>query len=350
MRTAGVFLLALLLGPSRAQQPDVGPLQVFPPDNPWNWDVSGHARHPLSDTYIASIGGAALLRADFSFEINVVANSTPVTIAFPPAGTPEESDPGPGFGSPPGGAASGLYRFPASPRVEGGGDAHCLSVDTANGLLYETYQMNLATSPWSATNGAIFDLGSNALRPDGWTSGDAAGLPIFPGLLRYEEVVAGAIRHALRVTVPASQDAHLFPARHDAGAADATLPPMGLRLRLKAGTDLSGITGAPLIVLQGLKTYGLIVADNGSPWYISTTIDDRWGAVNSLTTGLQRIRGSDFEAVQTVDGSGNPIPPGASPGGGGSGGGGGGCGATGLETLVLLVLLRRIRGPQVGGT
>ncbi len=352
----GALALGLLLGGARAQQPDVGPLQVFPPDNPWNWDISGHNVHPLSATYIASIGAGARVRADFSMEINVVAGGATTAVEFPPAGTPEESDPGPGFGSPPGGATSGAYRFPASPRVEGGGDAHGISVDTVNGLLYETYQMDLTTSPWTATNGAVFDLNSNALRPDGWTSGDAAGLPIFPGVLRYEEIVAGQINHALRVTVPVSQNAHLHPARHDAGSANAAYPPMGLRLRLKASKDISGFSGAPRIVLEALKKHGLLVADNGSAWYITATVDDRWAStnpyVNSLTVGLQALLGSDLEAVETVDALGNPIPPGAvppPPAPGSGGGGGGGCGATGLEALLLCWIRRaRSRAFRVG--
>jgi hypothetical protein len=351
MRLAALLLLGALLGPARAQQPNVGAIQVFPPDNPWNWDISGHNVHPLSATYVASIGTGAEVRADFAFEINVVNGGTPTTVNF--VTFANQSDPGPGFGSPIGGATSGAYRFPSSPRVEGNGvgDAHCIAVDVLNGLLYETYQMNLSTTPWSAANGAIFDLNSNALRRDGWTSGDAAGLPIFPGLLRYEEIVAGEIKHALRVTVPNSQNAYLYPARHQAGSANAAYPPMGLRLRLKAGVDLSGYSGAPLIVMTALKKYGLIVADNGSPWYISTTVDDRWDPVsgvpyiNSATVGLRSLHGSDFEAVETVDLAGNPIPPGSVPppsGGGGGGGGGGGCGATGLEPLLLLAF-RRVR-------
>lgn len=360
MKLLGALLLGLLLGRPRAQQPDVGTIQVFPPDNPWNWDISGHNVHPLSATYIASIGAAAELRADFSMEINVVAGGTTTPVNF--GASDDESDPGPGFGSPMGGAATGNYRFPASPRVEGGGvgDAHCISVDTVNGLLYETYQMNLSTSPWSATNGAVFDLNSNALRPLTWTSGDAAGLPIFPGILRYEEIVAGQINHALRVTVPLSQNTFIHPARHQAGSANVAYPPMGLRLRLKASKDISGYSGTPRIVMEALKKYGLLVADNGSPWYISTTVDDRWAQVmgipyiNSTTVGLRSLVGSDMEAVETVDGAGNPIPPGSvppppAPGGGGGGGGGGGCGATGLDSLLLLAGILLIRRSRAGG-
>ena len=354
MRVLGLLALGLLFSPSRAQQPDVGAITVFPADNPWNWDVSGHNVHPLSTTYINSNFPASQIRADFAMEINVVSGGATTPVNF--GGSADESDAGPTFGSDLiNGALVGNYRIPASPRVEGGGvgDAHCISVDTLNGLLYETYQMNLSTSPWSATNGAVFNLNTNDLRPDGWTSGDAAGLPIFPGVLRYEEIVAGSINHALRVTVPNSQNTHLYPARHHAGAANANYPPMGLRLRLKASKDISGYSGTPRIVMNALKKYGLIVADNGAEWYITTTLDDRWGPevpyINSTTQGLRALVGSDLEAVETVDALGNPILPGAVPPPtppvtGGGGGGGGGCGATGMESLFLLagaLLLRR---------
>jgi hypothetical protein len=171
---------------ARATQPDVAPLPIFPPDNPWNWDISHHNVHPNSAAYVASIGSGVSLRADFSFEVNVVSGGSPMTINFS-GGFTTETDLGPS----PGGASgfptanpTGLYNFPASPRVEGGSDAHCISVDLTNHILYETYQMNTSTSPYSATCGAIWSLDSNQLRPDGWTSTDAAGLPIFPGLLR----------------------------------------------------------------------------------------------------------------------------------------------------------------------
>lgn len=337
-RVRGILLVALFCGTARADQPDVG-IPVFPPDNPWNWDISGHGVHPNSGSYIASIGSAAVLRADYSFEINTVPGTQlPVPIGF--TTYPGESDPGPGFNVLGVGSATGSYPFPPGARIEGGGDAHCLVVDTDNRMLYETY-VTSGGPPWSAACGAVFDLKSNALRPEGWTSGDAAGLPIFPGLLRYEEIVSGKIDHALRVTVPTTQYAHLFPARHDAGSGGANDPPLGLRLRLKRDYDLSGFSGTARIVLDAVKKYGLIVADQGSAWYISSTVDSRWpGTLNSTTTGMGKIKGSDMEAVLTVDASGNPIPPSAALlGGGGGGGGGGGCGATGWEALVFLGVL-----------
>jgi hypothetical protein len=243
--------------------------------------------------------------------------------------------------------------MPAGASIEGGGDAHCLVIDKDNHLLYETYQTS-GGPPWSASCGAVFDLNSNSVRPDGWTSGDAAGLPIFPGLIRYEEIAAGSINHALRFTCNNTQNKHIYPARHDAGAANTAFPPMGTRVRLKASKDITGYTGAARIILEALKKHGLILADNGSNWYISTTIDDRWAGSN--ITQIRDMHGSDFEVVQSVNAAGAPIlpvsgggtgppPPPPVVGGGstGGGGGGGGCGLTGLELLPLLLLRRRRR-------
>lgn len=363
-RLALLLALALCLpgmATRRANQPSLIGVTIFPPDNPWNWDISGHNVHPKTLYFVNSVGSATSLRADFSFEINTVAGGTPKTIEFA-GGYNDETDLGPNPGPLGGGTpfpyanTTGQYRFPASPRVEGGGDAHCLCVDTTNNILYETYQMDLSTTPWSATCGAIFNLATNDYRPDGWTSGDAAGLPILPGLLRADEVAAGTINHALRVTVPNSQASHYFPARHHAasGTKTANDPPMGLRFRLKSSFDTSGLDPYPKVVADALKLHGLIVADNSStgPWYISTTVDDDWTGrnMNSTSVGLGKIKGSDMEAIETVDGAGNPILPGAIPppspviplSGGGGGGGGGGCGATGLEASLLLIALAAV--------
>jgi hypothetical protein len=355
-RIAGLWALVFLLGAAAPAAPLL-PFPVFPTDNPWNWDISGLAAHPSSTAYVNSIGSAAPIREDYSFYFSIVDNTQTnvnVTLGI----YADESDPGPFFGSPtpgnelsPGDLAS--YPIPNNAQIEGGGDAHVLVVNTDKKLLYETYQT--AGPPWSATCGAIFDLASNNVRPEGWTSGDAAGLPIFPGLLRYDEAVsAGGITHALRVTCPSTQNKHLYPARHHAGSANTSLPPMGLRLRLKASKDISGYTGAARKVLDALKTHGLIVADNGSAWYISTTIDPNWSSTN--ITQIRNMVGSDFEAVTSVDGSGNPIlpvsgggsgpppPPGSGgtpvPGNGGGGGGGGGCGLLGAELLLVWLAAR----------
>lgn len=352
-RLSALALVGGLLGMARAQQPNTGvtPIVCFPPDNPWNWDISAHNVHPNSAAFIASIGNGVSLRADFSFEVNVVPGTqTLVPVTF---GTyHDESDAGPAFGSNnPGGTTTGMYPIPTGARVEGGTDAHCIVVDKDNKMLYETGNTS-SGAPWSASGGSVFDLKTNQLRPDGWTSTDAAGLPIFPGLLRYEEIAALApnapIPHALRVTVPNSQNTHYYPARHDAGSANANYPPMGLRIRMKASKDISGFSGTPRKVMEALKKYGLFVADNTGPsgaWYISTTVDDRWGPespyINNASQGILAIHGSDMEAVETVDGAGNPIlpgniPPPTPPAGGG---GGGGCGSTGFEAFLVLAAM-----------
>jgi hypothetical protein len=354
-RAAALAVLLGILGAASPQAPLL-PFPVFPSDNPWNWDISGFAVHPDSATYINSIGASAPIREDYSFYFSIVDNTqTDVNVTM--GMYADESDPGPLFGSPAAGSEMNpgdvaKYPIPSNAQIEGGGDAHVLVINTTRKLLYETYQT--AGPPWSATNGAIFDLASNQMRPDGWTSGDAAGLPIFPGLIRYDEAVtAGAINHALRVTCPSTQNQHIYPARHDAGSANTNLPPMGLRLRLKASKDLSGYSGAALAVLTALKKHGLIVADNGSAWYISTAIHPSWG---SSLLPIRDMRGSDFEVVVSVDASGNPIlpvsgggsgpPPPSPPSGGGAGsggGGGGGCGLLGIEILALRLLRRRNR-------
>jgi hypothetical protein len=203
---------------------------------------------------------------------------------------------------------SGCYPFPPNAPVEGGssstGDRHVLTLlaDSAhnNCTLYEVWEGVKHTNDnnWTAANGAIFDLRSNALRPDGWTSSDAAGLPILPGLARYDEVAAGVITHALRLTVSKTQAGYIHPATHYASSStNPSLPPMGLRLRLKASYDISTYTGQSKIILAALKKYGLIVADNGSSWYITGSPDNRWDD-NDLDQ-LKQVPGNEFEVVST---------------------------------------------------
>ncbi len=199
-----------------------------------------------------------------------------------------ESDPGP-------------FPIPPDAPIEGGSDHHVLVVDDANCVLYELYnavRIGGGTS-WEADSGAKFNLAGYALRPAGWTSADAAGLPIFPGLVRYDEAQSGEIKHALRFTAPRTQNTYLWPARHFAGSDDPALPPMGLRLRLKASVDISGYPAEARVILQAMKTYGLILADNGSPWYISGAPDPRWDN-DALASAFGDIQGSDFEAVNTT--------------------------------------------------
>lgn len=205
---------------------------------------------------------------------------TPVWPQFTYAG---ESDPGP-------------YPIPADPPIEGGGDAHLLILDCDACRLYELYGAYQGPDgSWYAGSGAIFDLLSNQLRPAGWTSADAAGLPILPGLVKWEEVAAGVISHAIRFTAPKTRDEYIWPARHESGYSGSQYPPMGARLRLKADFDISGFSRENQVILQALKTYGMILADNGSPWFITGVPDDRWD--NEDLGWLHGITGDNFEAV-----------------------------------------------------
>jgi len=268
---------------------------MFPADSIWHSDVSKLPVHPLSNTYINSIGSTAATKADFG---SGLWDGGPIGIPYDVVGAgqqtstvtfdfDEDSDHVP-------------YPIPANPSIEGGpnstGDRHVLIVDNSTCKLYELYDAHpTGGNTWHAGSGAVWSLNSNALRTDTFTSGDAAGLPILPGLVRYDEVASGRIDHAIRVTVPSSNSAHIWPARHDAGVANANLPPMGLRLRLKAGVDISSYPHDDQVILQAMKTYGLIVADNGSPWYMSGVPDARWD--NDVLQLLRNVHGSDFEAV-----------------------------------------------------
>ena len=272
---------------------------AFPVDNAWNRDVSADPVDPNSAAIIASIGAGTGLHPDFGAGLyagspigipySVVASSVQpkVPVAFTAYGG--ESDPGP-------------MPIPASALVEGGnastGDRHVLVMDRDACVLYELYNAHLQTNgSWTADSAASWDLKSNALRPYGWTSADAAGLPIFPGLARYDEVAAGVIPHALRFTVQNSRRAYVLPATHWASSNTSTsAPPMGLRVRLKVGKDISGYPLQARVVLTAMKRYGLILADNGSNWFISGAPDDRWDN-NQLAT-LSGIKGSDLEVVQ----------------------------------------------------
>ena len=273
--------------------------QLFPTDNAWNQDISNAPVDSNSDNLIASIGVSVGLHPDFGTVYNGAPNGIPYIVV---AGTQplvpmnwtaygDESDPGP-------------YPVPSNAPIEGGpnstGDRHVLAIDRDNWKLYElgyAFPINNGAS-WNANCGAIFDLSSNAVRPAGWTSADAAGLPIFPGLVRYDEVFEqGEIRHALRFTVQYTRRAYVFPARHFASSYTSTnLSPMGMRVRLKASFDISGFSPRMQVILRALKKYGMIVADNGSNWYISGAPDPRWDD-NELST-LKAIKGSSFEVVQ----------------------------------------------------
>jgi hypothetical protein len=262
----------------------LGGCPVLPRDHAFNRDISRAPVDPRSDAYVRSIGPAARLHPDFAsrtygipFRI-VPRTQKKVPIRFTDYG--DESDKGP-------------YPVPLNAPVEGGSDRHVLVLQKGTCTLYELFGARRSGSGWSAASGARFDLRSGRPRPKGWTSADAAGLPILPGLAR-----PGAITHALRVTVPRTQKAYVSPARHFASSeGDPNLPPMGLRLRLKASFDTSRFHGQALTILKALKRYGMIVADNGSPWYITGAPDRRWDDDNLHTLG--QVPGSAFEAVQS---------------------------------------------------
>ena len=186
--------------------------------------------------------------------------------------------------------------MPENPIREWGSDHHILIVDTDTCTLYEIYDASFESGQWSGGSGAIWDLNSNALRPAGWTSADAAGLPILPGLVRYDEIVSGSINHALRFTVEDTAG-YIWPARHLTSDAQDGIPPMGARFRLKADYDISGFPPEMQIILQAMKTYGIILADNGSNWYVNGAPDERWD--NDMLHLLDVLTGSDFEAVDT---------------------------------------------------
>jgi hypothetical protein len=266
----------------------------FPASNPWNTPVDKAAVDPRSSTLIASIGLSGHLHPDFGADYDggpfgipyIVVSGTQkrVPVSFDYA---DESDKGP-------------YPIPAKAPIEGGansdGDRHVLVVDRDHWKLYELYDAHPKGGGWTAGSGAVFNLTTGKLRPAGWTSADAAGLPIFPGLVRYDEVSAGVIKHALRFTVSRTRNAYVAPARHSASdSASSALPPMGMRVRLKASFKISGYPKQARVVLQAMKTYGMIVADNGSNWYVSGAPDKRWDD-DALNT-LKQVPGSAFEAL-----------------------------------------------------
>jgi hypothetical protein len=271
---------------------------VFPAGNAWNTDISSAPVDPNSANLIASCGASNALHPDFGTVYDGVPWGMPfvtvggtqarVNVTFDYA---DESDPGP-------------YPIPRDAPIEGGasssGDRHVLVVDTDNWKLYELFDAHPVNggASWTAGSGAIFDLSSGALRPDGWTSADAAGLPIFPGLVRYDEAVtAGAITHAIRFTCPQSRKAYVPPARHFASSnTGANVPPMGMRVRLKASVDISGFPPEVRVIVTAMKKYGMLLADNGSGFFVSGAPDPRWNDADIDT--MKRLHGSDFEVVR----------------------------------------------------
>jgi hypothetical protein len=279
--------------PPAAPGPKVAGCPVFPADNAWNQDISRAPVDPDSARYLAAMSAAEeKLHPDFgssrAYGIPwiVVSRSQPrYRMQFK---YDEESDPGP-------------YPFPPDAPVEGGpdadGDRHVLAIDRDACTLYEGFNCWFEPPAWSCESGAVFNLRSNKLRPRGWTSADAAGLPIFPGLVRRDEVLAGEIRHALRFTVRRTQRAYVHPATHFASSeTDPALPPLGLRVRLRADYDLGGFTGAPRVILTALKKYGMFLADNGSDWFISGESNPAWN--DDELAALKQVPASAFEVVK----------------------------------------------------
>jgi hypothetical protein len=293
--------LALLASGGEAEalrHPAAPRCPVFPASSPWNQRVDRLPVAADSDAVVRSIGVEDHVHADFGsglwdggpigIPVTVVGRNTPRSrVSFEYA---SESD-------------RAAYPIPRGVKIEGGpnadGDRHAILVDRDRCKLYELFAVYPRPGGgWRAGSGAIFDLRSNRLRPAGWTSADAAGLPIFPGLARYDEVKRGRIDHALRFTVSRTRRAYVWPARHFASdLTDPSLPPMGLRLRLKAGFDTGPFPRQARIVLEALKRYGMIVADNGSDWYVSGAPDPRWS--NDQLHTLHRVTGSAFEVVDT---------------------------------------------------
>lgn len=301
-----VAFLAACTAPASNGGPGEGPslagCQVFPPDHVWNTRVDHLPVHASSQQYVTTIGLDRTVHPDFGEGLwegapigipydTVSADQPKVPVSFY---YPAESDPGP-------------YPVPPDARVEGappggvaaGGDRHVLVVNVDDCVLYELYDaVRQPDGSWAAGSGAVFDLSGYDLRPAGWTSADAAGLPILAGLVRYEEVAAGAIMHALRFTAPHTRNSYVWPARHQASSrSGAEYPPMGTRFRLRADFDTSGFSQETQVIVTALKHYGMILADNGSAWYLSGAPDDRWS--NSVLRELRQITGRDFEAVDT---------------------------------------------------
>ncbi|HVU94593.1 MAG TPA: hypothetical protein VHE34_05180 [Puia sp.] len=285
------------------QPSDVNSLSIFPSDNAWNADISNVAVDDNSAQILSAYAGTGL-HPDFGsglwdgapigIPFTVVCASQPkVSIVYRKnsydGNYGDESDPGP-------------YPIPLNAPIEGNatGDAHVIAVDKDNGILYELYNASINNGHWEASSGAVFHFNSDALRPDGWTSADAAGLPIFPGLVRYDEVAKGAITHALRFTLAKNhvKPGHIAPARHDVASTGGQYSiPFGAKIRLKASVDITGYPATVQVILKAMKKYGLILADIGSDMYVSGAPDNRWN--NDDLSTLNKIKASDFEVVKS---------------------------------------------------
>jgi hypothetical protein len=295
-------VLGVLTAPAAAA-PATGPrvpgtdCPVFPATNAWNTRIDSLPVHPRSAAWLSRMSTSVNIHPDFgpSYGAQSVPYGIPITVVrgIPRVpvvfGYADESD---------------RVRYPldGDTAIEGGpgadGDRHTVVVDATTCTLFETWDTRLTSSGWTAGSGAVWDLRSNALRPRGWTSADAAGLPILPGLLRWEEVAAGHVDHAIRFTTDVTSRSFVWPARHQAGSTDsADAPPMGARFRLRASFPVRDYSARARTVLRAMKQYGLVLADNGSPWYVQGTADARWPA--RLVEELKSIPASAFEAVDT---------------------------------------------------
>jgi hypothetical protein len=291
----GIAGVVVLLASSAYAQPTIGGCSVFPANNVWNRPVDHLPVASNSATLVSTVGSSVTLHADFGAGlwdggpigipfVTVTGSQTKYAATFTYA---SESDPGP-------------YGVPLDAPIEGGsqstGDRHAIAIDTQNCILYELYDSHPQASSWTAGSGSIYNLKSQTLRPAGWTSADAAGLPIFPGLVRYDEVASGEIKHAIRLTIPQTLNSYVWPARHQASSlTDPKYPAMGQRFRLRANFNMSTYPADAQVILKALQKYGMFVADNGSGWYISGAPDSRWNNDNLAT--LRGVHGSDFEAV-----------------------------------------------------
>ena len=294
----GVAVLSGVLAGPVSAQPRIGNCPVLPADNIWNTPIDTLPAMPNSATLVNTIGASRTFHADFG---SGLWDGGPIGIPFITVpGTQQkfpatflywdESDPGP-------------YAVPLNAPIEGGpnasGDRHAIAVDTDNCTLYELYRAFPDSASWVGDSGAIYDLRSNALRPATWTFADAAGLPIVPGLVTYEEMMSGEIKHAIRFTAPQTKREFVWPARHYASSLTGTqYPRMGERFRLKASFDVSSYPADVQVILRAMKKYGIILADNGSAWYVSGKPDSRWN--NDTLRALHKLLGSSFEAVDAT--------------------------------------------------
>ena len=273
-------ILCALAAGAGYPQATIGNCPSFPAGNIWNGAVDELPVHPQSAAFVSKIGPAAGLRIDDTMPVNLVSH-TPVKIVGG-ISTPESD--------------AGAYAVPDNARVESGPDAHLIVVDQDTCLLYELFHARLSGGNVTAASAAKWDLHSNALRPDGWTSADAAGLPIMPGVLRYAEVASGRVNHALRFTAPYTRGNGVFqwPARHYASH-NPDGPPMGQRFRLKASVDISRYPASVQVILKGLKRYGMMLSDNGMPWGMQHDADPRWNPAELAL--LHQVLGANIEAV-----------------------------------------------------